>query len=116
MPKNMQAAIRDLATTFAEGVLEAIRSSSLEELLGQVGGGKAAPATRRGPGRPPRAAAPAAPAPAAKRGRAASNGAADPDATVERIVALLQKKPKGLRSEDLRSQLKLDKPVLQRAA
>jgi hypothetical protein len=113
MANNLQAAVRQLAETFAQGVLDAIRSSSLEELLNKTGSA-AAPA-RRGPGRPRKNAAPAAgPAPK-KRGRPAKSNGGNADATIERIVALLQKKPKGLRSEDLRRQLKLDKPVLQRA-
>src|SRR5689334_10692235 len=101
MATSLQNNIRQLADKFAEGVLQALRSSSLEEILGRTanGSGRAtvsAPA-RRGPGRPPKAAAPAK----------SNERASDADVTIERIVALLQKKPKGLRSEDLRKTLKL---------
>lgn len=108
MSKNLQSAIRQLADSFAEGVLEIVRSSSLEELLSNNASGQSAGA--RANGAAARKAAPVSTG--AKRGRPAST---DSDEAIERIVSLLKKKPKGLRSEALRSQLRLDKPVLQRA-
>lgn len=48
---SLRSALDDLATSFAEAVLSAIRGASLQELVGEAGG-----ASRRGPGRPKAAA------------------------------------------------------------
>ncbi|WP_394827744.1 hypothetical protein [Pendulispora albinea] len=116
MSKDLQAAIRHLAETFAQGVLDAVRASSLEEIRNNADGG----ARRRG--RPPRGAAAAtsvepAPAPArAKRGRAAKGQEEGTDVSVDRIVYLVRKSPKGLRSEELRARLNLEKIAFRQAA
>ncbi len=117
MSKELQAAIRQLAENFAEGVLAAVRSASLEDIRSHAGAPPVA--TRRGPGRPRRNAAPAAAAaepPRAKRGRRPKGAGASPDVTVDRIVYLVRKAPQGLRSEDLRARLQLDKIPFRQAA
>ena len=113
MPQNLQATIRQLAETFAEGLLQAARSASLEEIL-EGGGG--ALSGRRAPGRPRKSAAPVAAEPVAKRGRPAKRNGASGDASIDRIVEVLRKNPKGLRSEQLRAQLKLEKIPFRQAA
>jgi hypothetical protein len=109
---TLKSKIASLADSFAAGVLAAIRSSSLEEIL-SGGGGSAAPA-RRGPGRPRKtdgAAAIEAPKPAkrGKGGRLARRSPADIEHVVGLIVGKLGEHKTGLRSEQLQKVLKLDK-------
>ncbi len=105
---TLQSRIQTLADSFAQGVLAAIRSASLEEILA---GGGAAP--KRGPGRPPKAAASAPKAaPAAKRGKGGRLPRRSPS-DIEHVIGLITKAlsdaGKGLRSEELQKVLKLSK-------
>src|SRR5437016_3201726 len=105
MSNALHATIRQLTDTFAEGVLRALRSASLDEIRGESSG-------RRGPGRPrgtretaaPRV--PAAAGPRRGRRRAPGSGA---DTLLDEMVEILKKNPKGLRSEELRARLKAEK-------
>jgi len=113
MSKDLQVALRHLAETFAEQVLNAVRASSLEEIRNNTG----ATSERRGPGRPRKAEA--APPPArstGKRGRPAKSNGEGTDVSVDRIVYLVRKSPKGLRSEELRARLNLEKIAFRQAA
>jgi hypothetical protein len=116
MSKAFHSSIEALAAEFARAVLAVIRSASLEEIL-EESRGAAAP---RGRGR--RATAAAAPeekAPkaargarkagrkAAKKGRLPRRSLGDIQKVLESIVGLLQKKPEGLRAEQIRSELGL---------
>jgi hypothetical protein len=111
---NLKNQIASLADTFASGVLAAIRSASLEEILD--GGGRASTSrqgpAKRGPGRPRKtevAAAPAKPAKKGKGGRLARRSPEDIEKVVGLITSALAKAGKGLRSEELQKVLKLDK-------
>jgi hypothetical protein len=115
---DLRSEISALAAGFADAVLAAIRSASLEELLSEHEG-----APRRGPGRPRgRAAkpAPAAPRPSARRakvagGRLARRSPADIEKALGLVVAALKAtKGKGLRSEEIQKSLELDKRELPR--
>jgi hypothetical protein len=98
---TLRATIVQLASDFAEGVLEAVRNVSLEDLLAEAAGPSRPVATR------PRAAQPE-PGPKRKRGRRlARRSPADLARVVERVVALLAQHPKGLRSEELQAKLGL---------
>jgi hypothetical protein len=95
-----------LASTFAAEVVRAIQSSSLDELLGDVGGG------RRGPGRTNgsvvAASAPALPrARATKPGRLPRRSADDIAEALDKVVALVKKHKQGLRAEQIRTQLRM---------
>jgi hypothetical protein len=115
---NLRSEISALAKSFADAVLAAIRSASLEELLSEHDG-----APRRGPGRPrgraPKA-APSAPRPSAPRakvagGRLARRSPADIEKALTQVVALLKAMgKKGARSEEIQQSLKLDKRELPR--
>jgi hypothetical protein len=108
---DLRSSIHSLAQQFAAGVLEAIRSSSLEEILGETQGarrepgrppgkpGPGRPAGRRGPGRPP----------GSSSKRLARRSATDLAAVSESIVALVKKHPKGLRAEQIRAELRIAK-------
>jgi hypothetical protein len=108
---SLRTALNDLATSFAESVLTAIRTASLEELLsngGLTGRGRpaAAHATRaRGGG--------GQPAKARRRGsRLARRSAADIERTLGTVVAALKAGP--MRSEQIQKALGLDKRELPR--
>jgi len=111
MPNALQAAIHQLAENFAKGVLEALRSASLDEIHDHA----AAPA-RRGPGRPRKSVVADVAVVPAKRGRPAKPGRPSADTTVERILYFVRKSPNGLRSEELRARLGLEKVAFRQAA
>jgi hypothetical protein len=99
--------ISTLAEEFSAGVLAAIRSASLEEILSEGGRSRgsaaavhapsAAPA-KRGPGRPRK-----------KSGRLARRSPEQIAQVVESIVGALKKQKAGMRSEQLQKLLSLDK-------
>jgi hypothetical protein len=112
MPSSLRSQLDELASSFANDVLHAIRSASIEDLLAeQTGGGRRvasrrAAAVRSVPSAPaPRAAA--APAAGGRRraGRLARRSAGDIAGVVESIVGLLRASPKGLRAEQIRQKL-----------
>jgi hypothetical protein len=110
MPTALHSSLQQLAAKFADSVLAAIRGASLEELLAES---KAA-APRRG-GRQGFRAAPPAPTAIARQasprlkssGRLARRSADQIAATIDRVVALVKKHPKGLRAEQIRVELGL---------
>ena len=119
MPTTLRSTLDSLASTFASAVLDAIRGSSLDDLLAESGGGP-----RRGPGRPrgsstkTTATASRASAPATKTtrgGRLARRSPADISKTLAQVVALVKTKKTGLRSEEIRKALKLDVREVPRA-
>ena len=98
---TLRATLNQLAAEFATSVLHAIRAASLEEILSETTGTRA---------ERPRAmnAAPAARARGRKSGgRLGRRSATDIQGVVDQIVALLDKHPKGLRAEEIRSKLGL---------
>jgi hypothetical protein len=111
---SLKNRISVLAEEFSAGVLAAIRSASLDEILA---GGSVAPA-KRGPGRPPKSnggatesakAAPTKPAPKTKGGRLARRSPEQIAEVIESIVGALKKSKDGMRSEQIQKVLKLDK-------
>jgi len=109
---TLHSMIALLASQFAAGILDAIRSSSLEEILQETGrGGRgrraastlvaSAPTSSRGPGR-------------RKSGRLARRSPKDIANIVDSIAALLGKNPKGLRAEQIRAELGLEAKELPR--
>jgi hypothetical protein len=105
MSTSLRQRLDDLASTFATGVLHAIRSASIEDLLAESGGGR-----RVAPRAVVAAAAgAAAPSRGARRrgGRLARRSAADIGQVIERIVGLVKQNPKGLRAEQIRQKLDL---------
>jgi hypothetical protein len=91
--------LNDLATTFANSVLSAIRSASIEDLLAESGGGGA----RRAAARPVAEGATRR----SRGGRLARRSSADIEKVVDRVVTLLKSSPKGLRAEQIRAKLGL---------
>jgi hypothetical protein len=116
MSNRLEDAISKLSMTFATNLLEAIKGASLEEILGATAGARgASPAVKRGPGRPPKAAAapavakPAASAKAPKAGRGGRRSSAEIESTIARIVGALKGNKSGMRSEQLQKALGIDK-------
>jgi hypothetical protein len=106
---DLKARIQQLASQFAYSVLDVIRQTSLDELLGERGMPK--PPLARGAGVPlpaPRAAAGRAPrggrAPSARLARRSPEDIAK---TVSSITSLLKKHKGGLRAEQIRDALGL---------
>jgi hypothetical protein len=115
MPTSLSARISDLASGFAASVITAIRGASLEEILGATSGG----ILRRGPGRPRGSSskrnAERASGPVRKtRGRLRRRSLAEIAKALEQIVALVKTKKGGLRAEQIRAELKMDRKELPR--
>ena len=100
---NLRSALNDLASGFAESVLDAIRSASLQELVGETGG-----SPHRGPGRPKASRISETngkPAPLGRGGRLKKRTPEDIAKALEQVVALVKKSKTGLRAEQIRQQL-----------
>ena len=102
---NLHSQLNDLANTFAASVLLALRRVALEDLLGETG------QERRSS---PRGARRSAAVPRRKGGRLARRSPEDVAKTLASIVSLLKGKKAGLRSEQIRAALKLDKREIPR--
>jgi hypothetical protein len=109
---NLRSRLSDLASSFADSVVEAIRSSSLEELLSESGARPKAQAAERMPKTAPKAAL--AKAPRSTSGRLPRRSADDIAAELAKIVALVQKHKDGLRAEQIRAELGLQAKELPR--
>ena len=103
MPTSLRSTLNDLADTFANAVLAAIRSASIEDLLAESGG-----ASRRGPGRPRGTTTGNPKAKRTKGGRLARRSPEDIAKVLAQVVALVKKSKAGMRSEEIRKALKLD--------
>ena len=103
--RTLHAQLNDLANTFAASVLLAVRRVPLEDLLGETG--RERRSAPRGAQRAPAAAR-------SKGGRLARRSLEDIAKTLASIVALLKGKKAGLRSEQIRAALKLDKREMPR--
>jgi hypothetical protein len=108
MANRLQSHISELASSFVDSILEAIRSSSLEEL---VGGGHAVRDARRAP--VSKAAAPRA-ARASSQQRLPRRSAEDIAKVLEVVVSLLSSRKNGLRAEQIRDELSMQSKELPR--
>jgi hypothetical protein len=114
MPTSLRSQLSHLATTFADSVLAAIRSASLEELVGKSG---ASAAPRRGAAqglrKPTDASEPASVVASRSSrtpkssGRLARRSPEQIAAIVNRVVAAVKKHKDGLRAEQIRVALGL---------
>jgi uncharacterized protein YejL (UPF0352 family) len=118
---NLRTQLQELARSFADQVIGAIRGTSLQELLSPDGqdAGQDVSSRRRARADAPRAfpsaraaksavaEATAAPAtrPPRAGGRLPRRSAEEIEATLEKIVALLKKHKEGLRAEEIRKSL-----------
>ncbi|MBV9949160.1 MAG: hypothetical protein JOZ69_20090 [Myxococcales bacterium] len=105
MPTSLQSTLNDLAASFANNVLAAIRGASLDELIapnGQVRPNGRATAARTAP-----AAAPAPGRAARSSGRLPRRSPEDIAAVLGQVVSLVKKHKEGLRAEQIRAELGL---------
>jgi hypothetical protein len=109
---NLRLALRDIATSFAVGVYNAVRRASLDELRAGIDedairGGAAPTAPARATHA--KASAPAATPKASKTpssgGRLPRRSAEEIAKALDQIVAAVKKNKEGLRAEQIRSQL-----------
>jgi hypothetical protein len=104
---NLRSRLADLASSFTDSVIDAIRGTSLEELLSESGA--------RGKTRQPEA-MPRTPSRAARTasGRLPRRSADDIATELDKIVALVQKHKDGLRAEQIRTELEMQAKELPR--
>jgi hypothetical protein len=102
---TLRSTLNALATDLALDIVDVIRSSSLEELLGERGSGPG-----RGPGRPPKSTSNGASKPSRtiNSGRLPRRSVEEIAAALDEIVALVGKHKNGLRAEEIRKALELD--------
>jgi hypothetical protein len=107
---NLRSSIHALTQSFAANVLETIRSSSLEDILGESSGAKRGRGRppRRGPGRPRGKRGPGRPS-GPSSSRLARRSTKDLATVANNIFALVKKHPKGLRGEQIRAELGIAK-------
>jgi hypothetical protein len=95
MSTSLRAHLNELASSFANGVLAAIRTASIEDLLAESGSARRLPGVH-GVGRAGRS-----------TGRLPRRSADDIGRVLDRIAGLLKTSPKGLRAEEIRQRLNL---------
>ncbi len=105
---NLRSTLESLAARFADNVIDALRSASLDEITG-VGSSS----SRARPRSSPPAAGEAVPRKRAG-GRLARRTADDIQAMMQKIVDLVGKHPDGLRAEQIRAALDVDAKELPR--
>jgi hypothetical protein len=109
---TLRSSLRDLASTFANSILDAVRGASLEDLLAESGG-----SPRRERGRPPKEkavpATSAAPR-ARKRGRLPRRSPEEIAKALDQVVALVKGNKDGLRAEQIRAALKMQSKEMPR--
>jgi hypothetical protein len=115
MTTSLRSRLGELAASFATSVLDAVRGSSLHDILSESSGSRSrsgAAAVGRVP--PAEAPGPAGPARRRRRGRLPRRSATQIASVVERIAALLKQFPRGLRAEQIREKLGLQSKELPR--
>lgn len=119
MPSTtLRSALDALAHAFADGVLLAIRSASLEELhagsgfAGRRAVGRPRAQVARGNGQPDPLEAP--PGRRARGGRLARRSPEDIAQALAQVVALVKKSDAGMRSEEIRKALGIDARAMPR--
>jgi hypothetical protein len=111
---TLHQTINSLASEFAHSLLKALRNASLDEIIAETASGHASGARRRGR---PAAAAHTGGGGGARRGggrRLRRRSAGDIGAVVSKIVSMLKSHKKGLRAEEIRAKLGLDRREIPR--
>jgi hypothetical protein len=111
---SLRQKLNDLAATFADSVLGAIRTASIDELTAEAAGGRR-PAARSVVSNGASASVGVAPVRARRRGgRLPRRSAGDIAGVIDQITGLLRTSPKGLRAEQIRQKLGLEAKELPR--
>ena len=104
---SLQTQLNELAQTFADAVLDAVRGSPLQDLLGggrSIGVGRSA---RHPDG-------PSSPRANRSSGRLPRRSATDIAKALDQVVSLVKKHSEGLRAEQIRDQLRLQSKEMPR--
>jgi hypothetical protein len=104
---NLRSRLADLASSFTDSVVDAIRGTSLEELLTETGARPKSRPADSSPRATPRIAR-------ASSGRLPRRSAEDIAAELDKIVALVQTHRDGLRAEEIRTELGMQAKELPR--
>ena len=112
---TLHQTINSLASEFAHSLLRALRNASLDEIISETHAGHSATGGGRRRGRAP-AASGGGGGGGARRGggRLRRRSQNDINAVVTKIVSLLKANKKGLRAEEIRSKLHLDRREIPR--
>ena len=110
MANQLHSRISLLAASFVDSVLDAVKSSSLQEILDGGSAHRAEPRAARAAVAPRAARAPAA----ARNGRLPRRSAEDIAKTLEVVVSLLGSRKNGLRAEQIRTELNMQAKELPR--
>ena len=112
MPTSLRQRLNELASSFANNVLDAIRSASIDDLLAESGGRRLP--VGRGIGASVNGRAPAPRGPRGSGGRLPRRSSGDIAQVIDRIVAAVRQSPKGLRAEEIRQRLGMQAKELPR--
>lgn len=110
MANQLHSRISGLVSSFVDSVLDAVKSSSLQEILDGSGVAHRAGPRAAKAGFAPRAAR----VPMAKSGRLPRRSAEDIAKTLEVVVSLLGSRKNGLRAEQIRTELNMQAKELPR--
>lgn len=105
MPTSLQSTLNELAAHFTESVLQAIRGTSLDELVSANASARSSARTAR-PSRRTVASRPAG-RPSRAGGRLPRRSAEEIAAALQQIVSLVKKHKDGMRAEQIRVELGL---------
>ena len=104
---GLRSQLSALATSFADSVLATIRGASIDDLLSESHSAPRQAGRARAESTRSAAKAPRTVPPRAKSGRLARRSPADIARALAAVVAVVKKHPKGLRSEQIRAELKM---------
>jgi hypothetical protein len=104
---GLREQLSSLATHFADSVLAVIRGASIDDLLSESHAAPRRAGRPRGRSTPSTSKSARVAAPRAKAGRLARRSPADIARALATVVALVKRHPKGLRSEQIRAELKM---------
>ncbi len=110
---SLHQTINALASEFAHSLLRALRNASLDEIIAETHSGHAATGGRRARAASTSAGG-AAPRPRRSGGRLRRRTQTDINDVVTKIVSLLKGNKKGLRAEEIRAKLHLDRREIPR--
>jgi hypothetical protein len=108
---SLRATLNDLAQSFADSILDAIRSASLDDLVSESGvrpSGGVARGPAQAPARDEEGGAPRGRPSQQRPGRLPRRSEEDIAKAVDLVSKLVKSHPKGLRSEEIRKLLGLD--------
>jgi hypothetical protein len=103
---TLRSALADLTAKFTDGILDAIRSASLDELMGEKTGNWPPAGARRRRGPAPTRAMRAATA--TMSGRLPRRSAEDIAALLDQVIGAVKKQKEGMRAEPIRESLGLE--------